>query len=330
MLDPFRIVVSLTLIVVVFGVCSVSVNAQSEFTKVRAALKEKYEIKQFRFFYDTTGQHAIDTKDVNENKVPDQIENVAKQTWAAHKLFVDTLGFPDPLESDRYKNAKYVDVNFLSRKTVGRKATAYDELQRFRRPNDPDDLRTLCYDISSDVDASKDSTPTHEYFHLIHNSQTYFKTRWFTEGMARWSEHATEKLGVGRIGYHGSWPQSENKQQQLFNLSDPYGSEFTLWNPLAKLADRSGKIDPKRISKTVRSLRYSNGEPVLNDTKLNGSKFMIDVLEELSKMDDVAFKEMGYKKWTEANQKSLKNSPYVYLAIMNAAKRNGIKVRDDK
>jgi len=100
------------------------------------------------------------------------------------------------------------------------------------------------------------------------------------------------------------------------------------WNPLAKLADRSGKIAPKEIGKSVRSLRYSNGKPVINDLKLNGSKFMIDVLEELGKMEDVVFEELGYEKWTEENQKSIKNSSYIYKAVMQAAKRNGIKITE--
>jgi len=124
------------------------------------------------------------------------------------------------------------------------------------------------------------------------------------------------------------WPQSKSQQQELFNLASPYGSESVFWNPLAKLADRSGKIAPKEIGKSVRSLRYSNGKPVINDLKLNGSKFMIDVLEELGKMEDVAFEELGYEKWTEKNQKSIKNSSYIYKAVMQAAKRNGIKVTE--
>ena len=47
-----------------------------------------------------------------------------------------------------------------------------------------------------------------------------------------------------------------------------------------------------------------------------------DVLLELGKLDDVAFKELGYADWSEDNQRSSKNNPYIYQAIMDVLRRH--------
>ncbi len=53
---------------------------------------------------------------------------------------------------------------------------------------------------------------------------------------------------------------------------------------------------------------------------------MRDVLLELDKFDDIAFKELGYESWSEDNQRSEKNSPYVYQGIMDVLRRHKHKV----
>ena len=85
-------------------------EAHAQFRAVRENLKHNYTVKFIRVSYDTEGEHAIAPDDENENRVPDQIEDVAKQIWTAHKIFVDTLGFAAPLDSERYLDAKFIDV----------------------------------------------------------------------------------------------------------------------------------------------------------------------------------------------------------------------------
>ena len=191
-------------------------------------------------------------------------------------------------------------------------------------------VRTLCFDISTSVNASSNHTPTHEYFHLIQNGATFFKTRWYTEGMARWSEHAISKDGLGEMRYEAKaiWPQTEANQAELFKMT--YDSEFFIWNPLCKLDDRSGRFSRDDVSDVVQKLKYANGDRVLKDYKLNAPEFVRDVLAELGKMDDVAFEELGYEKWSEDNQKSTGNSPYIYQTIMDVAWAQGTKLVSSK
>lgn len=297
--------------------------SNAQFAKDRAALRNHYDIENIRVFYDLDGQHAVDATDENENDVPDVVEDVARQTLCARYVFVDGLGFPDPLESERYERAEFLDINMLSKDKLKLNGVAYDGLQKFNRSIDPEGTRAICFDVSSKIEPNSNQTPTHEYFHLIQNCSTYFKCRWYTEGMARWSEHALDKGGLGRIEYKGRFPQTRDEQLALFEMA--YDTEFYLWNPLAKLEDKKGKLDRDSIPREAQQLRYVNGKVILEDLKLNGAEFMKALLLRLGEMDDVAMEELGFKDWSEKNQKSLDNSPYIYKAIIDVATERGLK-----
>jgi hypothetical protein len=69
------------------------------------------------------------------------------------------------------------------------------------------------------------------------------------------------------------------------------------------------------------ALRYSDGSPVLQDHALVGAEIIRDVLVELGRMDDVAFQELGYDKWSEDNQRAAKNDGYIYQGVMDVLRR---------
>jgi len=295
----------------------------AQFCEIRAALKHHFRIDNIRVFYDVEGANAVDLTDANTNGIPDVAEDVAMQTLCARHILVSGLGFQDPLESERYGEAEFVDINILSKQAIKLNGIAYDGLQRFDRSIDPKGTQSLCFDVSTGVQPTKNHTPTHEYFHLVQNGYTYFKTRWYTEGMARWAEHAVSKDGLGRIEYKGKFPHSIDEQKSLFRMA--YDSEFYLWNPLAKLADIGGRMNDKMIPREAIQLRYVNGDVVVQDLKLNGADLIRDVLVRLGEVDDSADDELAYNGWTEANQKSEKNSPYIYKAILDVARERGLK-----
>lgn len=80
------------------------------------------------------------------------------------------------------------------------------------------------------------------------------------------------------------------------------------------------------LGQQVKERTCTNSEPVLEDLRLNGAEFMQEVLLEPGKLDDTAFERLGYATWTDPNEKSLKNSPYIDRAIMDVARRRGHKV----
>jgi hypothetical protein len=299
--------------------------ADAQFVAIRTALHHEHRVGKMRIFFDTEGVHAVDSADENGDGIPDQVEDVAKQTWAAYSLFVETLGFPDPFQTDRYKTAAFLDIHLLDRNTLGHNGVAYDELQRFRRPQDGNETRTLCFDVATSVKASSNLTPAHEFFHILQNSVTYFKNSWYTEGTARWSERGLGLGGVGEIRYRGPWPLSDEDAGEVFEMR--YDSSVHFWNPLAMRDDPAGVISENRVSPHLRRLTYSNGAKVLLDFQLNGWEFIRDVLLKLGEADDVAFRELGYTRWSEDNQKSKDNSRFIYKAVMEVARRRNSPVR---
>jgi hypothetical protein len=295
--------------------------AHAQVAAARKTLQHEHRLGRIRVYYNTEGPHAVDPADVNHNGLPDQVEDIARQTSAAYTLFVNVLGFSDPFQTERFRAASFLDIHLLDKKTLVSNGVAYDELQRFRRPTDPEGTLSLCFNVATSVKAPANGTPAHEFFHIIQYGTTYFKNAWYSEGMARWSERALGLGGVGEVRYKGPWPLTEERRNQVFTMSYDAAREF--WNPLAVMDDSQGEIPNNHTSRELRQLTYASGQRVLQDLHLNGWEFMREVLLQLAKADRVAFRELGYPRWSEQNQNSPKNSPYIYRAVMEELRRRG-------
>jgi hypothetical protein len=289
----------------------------------KSALPKHHVRDRIRVFYATEGLSAIPTADADSNGVPDHVEDVAKQVWAAHRLFCEVLEFPDPLQSERYRGVTCIEVCIRDRTELGgRNGAAYDESQRARRiPEGKPDDRAIVMALGRHIVASKNLSPAHELFHLIQYGATYFKNGWYLEGQTRWSEHGLGQGGLGDVKYSlkGPWPQPAANLPTLFGLT--YDAEFMLWNPIAARTDQKGVLPQTATLKELAELRYANGSPVLQDRFLTGADVMREILVELGKLDDIAFQELGYDKWSEDNQKSPKNDEYIYQGVMNVLRR---------
>ncbi len=268
---------------------------------------------KIRVFYQLEGQHAVDLADENKNGVPDQVEDVLTQIVAARMIFVDVLGFPDPLLTERFRTASYIDVSFRHKDVLKSNGVAYDELQRYNKPGDPKGTLSISFTVATSVKAATNLTPGHEFFHLIQNSTTYFKNGWFSEGTARWSERALGLGGLGPVKILSAWPLTEDQATAVFAMT--YDASDHFWNPLAAKADVKGVIPESPALARVQALRYSDGTPVLKDLKLTGWKFVREVLQALDHADDIAFRELGYERWSEENQRSPKNNAYIMRCV---------------
>lgn len=190
------------------------------FGQEKSALPEHYVLDRIRVFYTTDGISAVQPGDTDSNGVPDHVEDVAKQVWAARRLFCEVLGFPDPLTSARYAGVTCIEICIRDRAELGgRNGAAYDESQRARRiPEGKPDDRAIVMALGRHVVAAKNLSPAHELFHLIQYGATYFKNGWFLEGQTRWSEHALGQGGLGDVEYlpRGPWPQPSANLPALF------------------------------------------------------------------------------------------------------------------
>jgi hypothetical protein len=301
-----------------FAVAMLATGALAEEPKAPAVVQRMHQAERIRIFYHTEGQHAVDLADANASGVPDQVEDIMAQTQAARILFVEGLGFPDPFATERFRSASFLDIHLRHKDVLKSNGITYDELQRFKRSGDPEGTVTLCFNVATSVKASANLTPAHEFFHLIQNSVCYFKNRWYTEGTARWSERA---LGTGVLGpqrLFGAWPLPEEKAASLSTMAYEAAEHF--WNPLCAKLDSKGIIPESPALERVKAMTYADGTTVLKDLRLTGWEFIRDVLAGLERADDAAFRELGYDRWSEENQKSPKNDAYILRVVEDAVK----------
>lgn len=296
--------------IVVPGVWSLAIvfcgNAQEVSPKV-------HQTGDIRIHYHLSGEHAVDPADANANGVPDQVEDVMTQVLAARMVFVEVLGFPEPMKTERFRTASFIDIHLRSKDVLKMNGVAYDELQRYQKPGDPEGTLSIGFSVATSVKAPGNLTPAHEFFHLIQYSTTYFKNRWFLEGTARWSERA---LGTGDLGparLLGSWPLSQACKTEIEGMT--YEASEHLWNPLAKRMAGEVTLPDSPALDRLRAMRYTDGSPVLKDDQLAGSDFIREVVSQLGHADDRAFQEQGYDRWSEENQRSEKNPAYLWGVI---------------
>lgn len=290
---------------------------------------DKHFVYEFvRVFYTQEGKSAVPPTDKDQDGVPDHVEDVAKQVWAAHHLYCDVLDFPNPFESERFKGANCIQVSIRDTTEMSNvNGVAFSSAQRARRiPEGKPDDRCVVMAIAKHVKPTTNVTPAHETFHLVQYGASYFKGSWYLEGQARWAEHGLAKDGLGEVKYSpvGPWPQATRHLQQLVQMGSK--SETVLWNPIAARTDSKGLLTEEMLGEELLELRYSDGSPVLKDRYLQGAELMRDVLLELGKQDDAAFEDLGYESWSGENQQSAKNNPYIYKAIMDALRLHASRV----
>lgn len=272
-----------------------------------------HQAGRIRVIYETTGPGAVRTEDRNGNGIPDQVDDVMTQATAAQALFVEALGFPDPFCTGRFGPARYLDIRIRDRAILKANGVAYDELQPSGVRSDPVGTRCIAFCVASAVNAAENLTPAHEYFHLIEYGASHFKNRWYAEGLARWSERGLGTGGVGRIESPEPWPLPDDGRTNLFAQS--YGAAGRFWNPLASRLDPGGRIPAGEALDRLRAMRYADGSPVLKDDALAGWAFVRDVIVELGRADGVAFRELGYDRWSEEHQFSARNDAYILRAV---------------
>ena len=69
-------------------------SLQYSYGQQKSELSEHYVLDKMRIFYATDGISAVPLADSDSTGIPDHVEDVAKQVWAAKRLFCDVLGFP--------------------------------------------------------------------------------------------------------------------------------------------------------------------------------------------------------------------------------------------
>lgn len=248
---------------------------------------------------------SLNKNDMNENGVPDVVEDIATQVNAARELFHDVFNFPDPLKSDRFKNVTSIEIDIAEKSVMKNNGNAFSGVRKNSKHN-PNE-RALHIRIANTVNPHKNSTPAHEYFHLIQYGTTYFRNKWFLEGMARWSQDSVSKIN--------KYPDGKNipivlnnklSEQQIFEGS--YNTAGKLWYPLAVNVHDKAKIP----SSLMKKYHYVDGSSVFHDDIFYGPNVMREVLLTMKSKENIAAEKFGdANNWRKKGQRSDTNNKII-------------------
>lgn len=242
--------------------------------------------------------------DINSNGVPDSVEDIATQVNAAREVFL-AFDFPDPLQSERYKNVTSIEIDIEVMEGIG---VAFSGARKNFK-NSPKE-RAIHFKVSSKVDPRKKQTPTHEYFHLIQYGATYFRNGWFLEGMARWSQDAVAKTKYPDGKNISATLKSKAAQEEIFKVK--YDAAGKLWYPLA-VNMRDKATIPDRL---IKKYKYVDGSPVFQDNIIYGANVMREIILTMKTKEAGAAAQFGgIKKWRKEGQRDEQNNPFIMESV---------------
>lgn len=273
-------------------------------TSTLPGIWQEHREGEFIFQYTLEGEHALIERDVLPGQaVPAVVLDAALQMQTGRDLFAQ-LGYQLPLDSARYKTqgATHVLVRFANIRGMG---LAFDEVSRL-----PGGECVLAITVVSRY-ITRNLTPVHEYFHQIQNGYTPFKRAWFYEGTARWAESALAQ----RDAQVRPLPDGPDALARLWKESY---SAVSAWNAFAQRCDPKGGRLP--LSPQLRGLRYSNGQPVVQDDVLPGHGFVLRVLKALGGLGARLSPQEGVPphRWPEPLQRDERFDPAMWQAVQQA------------
>jgi hypothetical protein len=158
-------------------------------TSTLPTLNSVYKSGEFRIFYSSNPSNADyipNQTDLNNNGIPDYVENVAIQANATTEALT-SLRFVHPLNSERYAGAaKFIDIHLTALTGNG---VAYENPSIFINKPTKEGKCALNIYIRNNIESFTGDywvTGTHEIFHLYQYDYNQFKGGGYLEGMAKW------------------------------------------------------------------------------------------------------------------------------------------------
>lgn len=258
-------------------------------------LPRQVESYPFRVWYATEGKNVLSNVEYGEDKntVPTVIEDLLLQLHSADRYFSQELGLTPPLLKQRYRQAEFIDVYLVAMEKGN--GLAFDEVRALKRSKEAESHScAIKIHINSALQPSRNITPAHELFHLYQYANTMFKTRWYLEGMARWTEQAFRGISVNEVKkpIPGSCTEV---------LNESYGAE-RYWRDLAaKLGGDDIVLEPE-----YRSLHYADGSAVFNTSVFKNGAAVKAIFDLLADKSHQVSLEQGLHKyqWPETLQRS--------------------------
>lgn len=281
-------------------------------------LDQLYQINDVRIIYtlNLNSPHKIeDLTDINNNGYPDYVENAALQLITSRKAF-NSLGFLDPLQSQRYKKtAQFIDVLLVDmRVTDGGdyNGLAYEEPAISDNNSIKGSSCSLNIKVSNHlknfpedpVERTYWSVITHELFHLYQYGTFMFKQGWLNEATSAWAERVI-RLGSTRLGGQTPLPTTQT-DLDIKVFSENYNVFFDRLAYLHGISIGS-TVGTLKLSSEILNTKYINGVKVFKDERLLGVEFMVLLFKNLQNESDRYSKEQGLSlvNWAESEQRSV-------------------------
>lgn len=286
--------------------------------QVLSSLDANYVSGQFRIYYSTQPQSPdfiSDQTDLNQNHIPDYVENIAIQANASSEALTQ-LGFMHPLDSPRYQHtAEFIDIHVLAIKGNG---LAFEMPIRYIHQANKSEKCALIIQVKNNLKQFPGNWTTinHELFHLYQYGYSQFKGGWYLEGMSNLIERLLRKGSQGGSGLIPLPSTIEQLQQQVYTV--PYNQ---LWHRLAVLSDPTeGQLN---LPQTLLDRRYIDGSQVFKDDRLKGHAFIKTVLENMQLQSDLFSKQNHWDQynWAEAEQVSAERRPMMLKAIQDSMRQ---------
>ncbi|MEE9426190.1 MAG: hypothetical protein V3V18_14610 [Methylococcales bacterium] len=252
------------------------------------AIAETYSEWPFKIHYTANNDINIGTLSV-----------LAERMITAYQTYTNGFELRSPIDSPRYAHLNLTEINIYIVDNLDAKGKAFDVIPKIE----------LRKDIISD---STDLTPEHELFHLFQGGYTLFKTHWFHEGTAWWSEYAFNNSGL-----NAEVIAANRGLEEPFDIPQrtPSTSDSSLDNSATKTKLFNNQY-PVSIYWLTASLAYDDVRFL--DTALQGVGFMKEFLMVLSAMDD----DLEGKSNTE--RKSSAHNEKIWLALTRTRDFGGI------
>jgi hypothetical protein len=169
----------------------------------------------------------------------------------------------------------------------------------------------------------------HEMSHGLQYAYSLVKGSWWQEGTARWFENALGVKEEPRKSYAELIRMCDDPETELYPYDYDNGPRF--FYPVASLYAASNVVIPENDA--VLGLRYSDGSPVMRDFRITGAHVYKRLLEKLADAEQRIQADLGWpletrpatgnKTWSEADQRSALNQPYVVQACRELIEESG-------
>lgn len=247
----------------------------------------------FAVLYTTEGEDAFPADAAQTAQRAVWLDRLSGQIQEADRIYRRDLGLPPPLSMPRYADGRRIDVQVHD---IGRgMGSTGDELHRFDYRAGRTPAPVLAITLSNRW-RPPNRTPEHEVFHAYQYAHTFFKNRWYLEGLAR----SMESL------FHGGGWRSDPlpaTQADLDALLERSYDADGFWNRLALLCD-PGCDQGDRA-------RSPGAAPAC------GQAVVGPLLQALDLEDDRAARDrgLGHDYWPEKEQRAEVNTPYMLAAV---------------